>query len=146
MGSLPPLPIDPFEDPRFTALDEYPGGDEAHERDYEAACEEYERISHLHALAGRFGKHRQYYAHRKEVNRALIGLEEEAGHDGRTLALWLVLDHGFPWRDECELEDLQRILAFLADPKNREEACSMPPACPRRMPAPTTRRESTGEG
>lgn len=128
---MEPLPIDPYDDPRFDVAD-YPGGEEARERDYAAAQEEYERARHRHALAGRFGEHSQYYAHRTEVNRAVEALAEETGHDGRTIALWLVKDHGFPWREACELEDLQRMLAFLGDARNRVEARSITPAPPRR--------------
>ncbi|MGW4586374.1 hypothetical protein ACWEKJ_03495 [Amycolatopsis thermoflava] len=135
MGStLPPLPPEPYDDPRFEIGREYPGGVEARARDYEAANDEYERIWHLHALAGRFGKHDQYYAHRTEVHRAVEGLAEEVGHDTRTISLWLVKEHGFPWRDDCELKDLQQMLAFLADPANRAEARSIPPAPPPRRP------------
>ncbi|WP_133116465.1 hypothetical protein [Amycolatopsis antarctica] len=126
-------PVDPFDDPRFDLTRPYPGGDAARERDYEAAQEEYERADHQYALAGGHGEHRQYYAHRTEVSRAVDALAEETRHHGRTISLWLVLDHGFPWRDACDLADLQRILAFLADPKNRNEAMFIAEAPPRRI-------------
>ena len=88
--ALPPLAPQPYGDPRFALASEYHGGDDACDRDYEAACEEYERIRHLHALAGRFGEHDQYYAHRTEVQRAVERLADEVGSDGRTISLWLV--------------------------------------------------------
>ncbi|WP_194814259.1 hypothetical protein [Nocardia sp. XZ_19_385] len=131
---LAPLPNNPYDDPRFDLSRRYPGGPKARERDYEIACEEYERIWHLHALAGRFGKHDQYYAHRTEVHRAVEDLAHEVGLDGRTISLWLVREHSFPWRDNCELEDLQRLLAFLAAPPNRLAARRIPKADPRHTP------------
>jgi hypothetical protein len=86
------------------------------------------------ALAGRFGEYDQYYAHRTEVQRAVERLADEVDSDGRTISLWLVKEHEFPWRNDCDLEDLQRMLAFLADPANRAAARSVPPVGPRRSP------------
>ncbi|MGW6699778.1 hypothetical protein [Nocardia sp. NPDC055049] len=141
---LPRLPVEPMDNPRFDLSREYPGGSKARDRDYELACVEHERILHLHAYAGRLGKREQYYAHRKEVNRAVQALAEEAGQDGRTISLWLVRNHGFPWRNNCELEDLQRMLAFLADPENRAAARSVPSARPRMQPGRIPEGQRTG--
>ena len=132
------LPPAPDSDPRFDVLPEdYPGGAKAYDHDYIRALEWRDREQHRIGLGlteEEYLQRERYFKLRTQVSKMVEKLAQETGHDGRTISLWLVKGHGFPWRDDCEYSDLKRMKKFLADPANRSEAHFIEPATPRRRP------------
>lgn len=57
-----------------------------------------------------------YYALKRRVFDVSVVVGLLAGVTRRNLAHWLVKDRGFPWRNDCSVDDLNRLLAFLLYP------------------------------
>ncbi|GAA4737547.1 hypothetical protein [Actinomycetospora chibensis] len=114
------LPLHPSNDPRFAGIpSQYPGGQDAYWRDYGVAAVWHGREStriELGLSEEEYQQRLRYFDLKKEVNRIVTALETSSGLDGRTISRWLVFEQGFPWRNACTYEDLQRLKDFLTDP------------------------------
>jgi hypothetical protein len=125
-------PGHPRDDPCFAvAFDEFPGGWPGWRRAFKRAAVEYlESLPDWHYLCGEppgHYAHRQlYYAVKSRVNAAAHRVADEAGVDHRDLSHWLVKQHGFPWRRDCALSDMLRLLDFLRSPGVVDAARSVP--------------------
>lgn len=128
-------PPRPSRELRFLVrYDEYPGGPVAYWRDYRAALAtyfEYQAVHHPWAAndgdadsddeltetpqqeeVDRYA----YYALKRRVFDVSVVVAALARITRRNLAHWLVKSRGFPWRADCSVEDLNRLLTFLLDP------------------------------
>ena len=131
--------VHPDDDPRFAGSpNDYPGGRDAYWGDWDAANLAIGHESLMKTLdpAERraYRRRQATYALRREVTNMVKALAREVGHDSRTISIWLVKQHGFPWRQQCDRSDLYRLRQFLLDPEVRAEAATIEPAPPRRLP------------
>jgi hypothetical protein len=115
------------EDPRFTvAFDEFPGVWPGWRRAFTRAAAEYVQLMpDWHYLCGeppgRYAHQQLYYAVKSRVNAAAHRVADEAGVEHRDLSLWLVKQHGFPWRRDCTMPDLLRLLSSFAPLKRSKQ-------------------------
>jgi hypothetical protein len=111
--------------------DEYPGGPVAYWRDYRTALAAHFEYQAAHQpwdaddgpadsddeetpqqKVDRYA----YYALKRRVFDVSVVVAALAGTTRRNLAHWLVKSRGFPWRANCSVDDLNRLLTFLLDP------------------------------
>jgi hypothetical protein len=139
-----PGPPRPSRELRFLVrYDEYPGGPLAYWRDYRAALALYFEYQPAHhrwgADEGEAGSDDEvtetpqqkvdryaYYALKRRVFDVSVVVAALAGITRRNLAHWLVKSRGFPWRGNCSVDDLNRLLAFLHDPATVTLARAVP--------------------
>jgi hypothetical protein len=129
-----PGPPHPSRELRFLVrYDEYPGGPDAYWGDYRAALAVYDKHwdarKPLDADEGEADSDDElaetpqqkvdryaYYGLTRRVFDVSVVVAALAGITRRNLAHWLVKSRGFPWRADCSVDDLNRLLAFLLDP------------------------------
>jgi hypothetical protein len=122
----------PRDDPHFAGgFDEFPGGWPGWRRAFKRAAAEYVQLMpDWHYLYGQppghYAHQQLYYMVKSRVNAAAHRVADEAGVEHRDLSLWLVKQHGFPWRQACTMRDLLRLLDFLCLPGTVEAARSAP--------------------
>jgi hypothetical protein len=117
----------PRDDPRFEVeFNDFPGGWPRWRRMFKQAAVAYYR-SHVEPFMsededaevqlslGHYAHQQLYYEVKSRVNAAAHGVADQAGVTHRNLSLWLVKERGFPWRQDCAVPDLLRLLAFLQD-------------------------------
>jgi hypothetical protein len=121
----------PRDDPRFdVAFNEFPGGWPGWRRAFKRVAAEYVQLMpDWHYLygepPGHYAHQQLYFAVKSRVNAAAHRVADEAGVEHRDLSLWLVKQHGFPWRRECRMQDLLRLLEFLCSPETVDAARSV---------------------
>src|SRR5919106_3893598 len=122
----------PRVDPRFAVeFDEFPGGWPGWRRAFKRAAVEH--VTSLPELdyrsqdaPGHYAHQQLYYAVKSRVNAAAHRVAEVAEVEHRNFSLWLVKQRGFPWRQDCSIDDLLRLLEFLRAPETIEAARSVP--------------------
>ncbi len=127
-------PPRPSRELRFLVrYDEYPGGPVAYWRDYRTALAAYFEYQDAHRPRDtdegeadsddeltetpqqRVDRY-AYYGLKRRVFDVSVVVAALAEITRRNLAHWLVKSSGFPWRADCSVDDLNRLLAFLLDP------------------------------
>ena len=119
----------PEDEPRFAlAYDDYPGGESAYWRDFKAATRLYYK-----ALGDDWDRSPEQYAEeqacymlRRRVHDVAQEFARTAGIAHRNLSHWLVKVKGYPWRGDCDFDQLRSMLRLLEDPAAIEEARKAP--------------------
>lgn len=111
-------PDDPQNDlPFLVRFGEYPGGSDQYWRDYGRALRRYFRAHDWEYEPGESPatevKHHTYYALRSRAYDLTIVVADAARSTRQSVAIWLVNQHGFPWRNDCDEADLRRIICLL---------------------------------
>lgn len=104
---------------------DYPGGEAAYWRDYDAASEwrtREEFCLEMGLTDAEYVERERYYALKKEINALAVELAQQTGQETRHVNSWLVHEHGFPWRNECSTDDLERMREFLNEWLRRDES------------------------
>lgn len=121
------LPDHPREAPRFACRPRrYPGGLARYVADFRAAMIGYYRTTfpvyrHIippedHMSEGEYVAQEIDAQLRRKIRQRTTAINALTGIESRDLSVWLVKQRGFPWRDDCEHDDLVALCRFVDDP------------------------------
>jgi hypothetical protein len=127
----------PRDDPRFDVdFDDFPGGWPGWPRAFKSAAAAFYRADvepyldndedEPRPAPGHYAHQQLYYEVKSRVYTAAHQIADEAGVTHRNFSHWLVKERGFPWRQDCAVPDLLRLLAFLEDPDTTIAARAAP--------------------
>lgn len=125
------VPTPPLDEARFD-LDytQYPGGESAYWRDFKAASKTYfHRLGHGDCdspEAQQYAEEQARYALKARVNDVAQRVADAAEVSHRNFSHWLVKAKGFPWRNDCDFDQLRELLTFLEQSATVEEARQAP--------------------